>query len=193
MRFLKTKIAHNLAVMKAQEALKTPQSIKITQKKSPLASPSKAMKSPVTKDGKVKKPRKLAVGNNIMKNYCRALLNFNLSGLAEPYLKESEDGQYMSCERFRELLLARKKKMNCIKSLRQLLLPEAVDTEEIKIFKRQFQRVCGVFLKYFCVNWIFHSKVADKMKHLAYRGKILRRVQKPEHFTYLESFVKKEK
>ncbi len=192
MRFLKTKIAHNLAVMKAQEALKTPQPIKISQKKSPLASPSK-VKSPVNMDGKVKKPRKLAVGNNIMKNYCRALLNFNLSQLAEPYLKESEDGKYMTCERFRELLLARKKKMNCIKSLRELLLPEAGDTEEIKFFKRKFQRVCEVFLKYFCVNWIFHSKVADKMKHLAYRGKILRRVQKPEHFTYLESFVKKEK
>ncbi len=69
-------------------------------------------------------------------------------------------------------------------------MKENRDSREMKAFKPMFQYVCEVFLKYFCVNWVFHSKVEDKVKHLKYRGKILRRIQNPELFTYLEEFKK---
>jgi len=137
--------------------------------------------------------RKSAVGNNIMKNYCRALVNFGLSTMAEPYMKGEDDQPTLSDETFRAILNSKKKKVNCIKTLRALLLHDGRDSKEMKIFKPVFQSVCLAFLKFFCANWIFNSKVADKMKHLKYRGKMLRRVQNPQFFTYLEDITKSEK
>jgi len=136
--------------------------------------------------------RKCAFGNNIMKNYCRALVNFGISPMAEPYVKQEEgETTIISPETFRSILNSKKKKVNCIKTLRALLLNDGRDSKEMRAFKPVFQRVCIVFLKFFCANWIFNSKVADKMKHLKYRGKMLRRVQNPQYFTYLEDFSQK--
>jgi len=135
--------------------------------------------------GVLRKKRKLSPGNNIMKNYCRALVNFGLSSLAVPYLSNQEENS-LSYERFFQILTLRKKSTNCIKGLRGLLLKERRDSRETRAFKGMFQGACGVSPKYFCVNWIFNSKVDDKVKHLRYRGRILRRVQNPQYFTYLE-------
>jgi len=156
----------------------------------PLISPSSSMTNTTTKTPSPSK-RRIAYGNNIMKNYCRALVNFALSSMAVPYL-QNYHGATISYEKFHQMLSAKKKTINCIKSLRNYLLQNNADTSEMKAFKIMFQRTSEVFLKYFCVNWIFNSKVEDRMKHLKYRGKMLRRVQSPEHFTYLEDFVKKE-
>jgi len=139
---------------------------------------------------RVKKRKRSSMGNNIMKNYCRAFVNFALSDLAIPYLNKREE-ILISTQRFRHILESKRKKVNCIKSLRSLLLHGKHESKEMEAFKYEFQRLCEVFLKYFCVNWIFHSKVADKIKHLHYRGKMLRRIQNPEFFTYLEEFGKK--
>ncbi len=139
---------------------------------------------------RVKRRKRSSMGNNIMKNYCRAFVNFGLSDLANPYLNKREEIM-ISTQRFRQILEAKKRKVNCIKSLRSLLLHVKHESREMDAFKCEFQRLCEVFLKYFCVNWIFHSKVADKIKHLHYRGKMLRRIQNPEFFTYLEEFGKR--
>jgi len=124
---------------------------------------------------------------NIMKNYSKAMVAFALSDKALPYLANAE----MELNEFREILEARKKDIHCIQSLRGLLLIEKEDSYKTKSFKKAFKKVCLVFLKFFSVNWIFHSKISDKMMHLKYRGKMLRRVQAPEYFTYLEGFSKK--
>ncbi len=62
------------------------------------------------------KVRKSSPGNNIMKNYCRALINFGLSDLVRSYLiNEAEYG--LSCERFQQILHSKKRSVNCINPL----------------------------------------------------------------------------
>ena len=134
---------------------------------------------------------KRSKGNNVMKNYARAMVRFALSELADPYLERMKGKYTMNAEIFKNTLLSFKAKVNCIKHLRDILLVSEKDSEEMKTFKRIFQDLCIIFMKYFSVNWIYHGKMLEKEKYLHYRGKMLRRVQDPVHFTYLESFVEK--
>lgn len=129
-----------------------------------------------------------ATCKNVMKNYSRAFVNFAISDLATPYLTEFLQEEAFNIDAFRKILNEQKEKINCIKNLRELLLVNEDDTSEILAFKAAFKSICEVFIKYFSVNWIYNSKVGDKRAHLSYRFKILRRVQQPEYFTYLESF-----
>jgi hypothetical protein len=126
---------------------------------------------------------------NIMKNYSRALVNFALSGLVEPYLAAELEKTKQTMTTFKRFIAQSKGKINCIKNLREILLVTSEDSKQMAELKRLFKLSCEVFLKYFCVNWVFESKVMDKIIHLKYRGKILRRIQHPELFTYLENFV----
>jgi len=188
MRFLKTKIARALELSELRNDSQPP------------AIESKALEaetqasSPVNADefrpGKSK--NSWASGNNIMKNYCRAFVNFAISPLASAYLPNNPEEDGISSARFKQILHLKRKRTNCIKGLRSLLLQEESDSNEMKAFKRMLQKSCEVFLKFYCVNWIFHSKIGDRRKHLSYQGKMLRRVRDPEHFTYLENFVKRD-
>ena len=202
MRILKLKIARAQEWRKARE-LQLLNSIKVEPlPSSPLPSQSSRQlrlearekirhsyeaSSPSEYSGGSKRSK----GNNVMKNYARAMVNFSLSALADPYLERMKGKYAMNAEKFKVTLLGYKKKVNCIKHLRGILLINKHDTEEMKTFKGIFQELCIVFMKYFSVNWIFHGKMNEKSKYLHYRGKMLRRVQNPEYFTYLESFVEK--
>jgi hypothetical protein len=137
--------------------------------------------------------RGLTSCKNIMKNYSRAMVNFAISDLALPYLADSFVKHGLEKDDFNRVLNSQKASIHCIKSMRALLLVQSHDTKETVAFKTIFQEICEVFLKHFSVNWIFNSKISDKIVHLKYRFKILRRVQNPEQFTYLESFSKKGK
>jgi len=132
-------------------------------------------------------------GNNVMKNYARAMVKFSLSPLADPYLERMKGKYGIIPEYFKMTLLSYKLKVNCIKGLREILLIVDEDSQELKTFKLVFQEMCIIFMKFFSVNWIYSGKMNEKSKYLSYRGKMLRRVQSPEHFTYLESFVEKKK
>ena len=137
------------------------------------------------------KPKR-SLGNNVMKNYGNAMVNFALTKMAEPYLLRSPLVKKMPLHMFRQMLASKRRKTNCIKSFRELLvIDESKDSEEIKISKGLFTEACRAFLKYFWVNWIYNSKLNDKSKYLKYRGRLLRRVENPELFTYLESFSTK--
>ncbi len=137
------------------------------------------------------KPKR-SIGNNVMKNYANAMVAFALSRLAEPYLSKSPLVKKMPIQQFRQMLASKKRKTNCIKSFRELLVvDETQDSEEIKISKGLFQETCRAFLKHFWVNWIYNSRLSDKSKYLKYRGRLLRRVENPELFTYLENFSTK--
>lgn len=127
--------------------------------------------------------------NNIMKNYSRAFIAFAQSPIAVPYLKPLLQRHLLEMEPFQEFVKSRQKFANCIKGLRDtLLLVTVSDSHEIGTIKVVFQQLCVVFLKFFCVNWIFSGKVVDKLAHLSYRLKLLRRVKNPADFICLENF-----
>lgn len=124
---------------------------------------------------------------NVMKNYSRAFVIFALSQMALPYLIPLLQKQKLELSCFKEFVKSQKKAANCIKGLRDnLLLVTNTDIPQVSMMKKIFQEMCVVFLKFFCVNWIFHSKVMDKTAHLSYKQKLLRRVRNPAAFTYLE-------
>jgi len=139
-----------------------------------------------------KRKPKRSLGNNVMKNYAGAMIHFARSRLAEPYISRSPLIQEMPRQTFWQILRSKRKSTTCIKSFRELLLVESSDSQETRNFKCLFQELCQVFLKYFSVNWIYHSRLNDKSKYLKYRMRLLRRVQNPEQFTYLETFVKRD-
>ena len=197
MRFLKLKIARAALYRNDSHPALISQPSKAQPVKAPLP---KQQKSPVMKpqEPKVSSPvdkksaqYKRSKGNNIMKNYCQAMISFSLSPLSDFYLAREPESKILSLERFRQILSAQKTKINCIKSLREALLIEPQDCAEVQSFKRLFQVTCKIFIKFFSVNWIYNGKLTERIKYLEYRGKILRRIEHPEHFTFLKSFVEK--
>lgn len=124
---------------------------------------------------------------NIIKNYSRAMTNFAVSDVARPYLIKIMDSKGVKVEDFLNFIEERKQSVNCIKKLREML-PSDEEGDALEDMKTVFQDICILFLKMFSVNWIFSSKVTDKLAHLNCRFKILRRIKNPQHFTYLRSF-----
>jgi len=128
---------------------------------------------------------------NIVKNYARAMINFALSVSAIPYLNRiiKDENTEINLNEFRMYMQEQKDDITSIRNLRKLLLTEEDDSEQIATFKRVFKAICVIFVKFFSVNWIYSSKIGDKLTHVKYRFKILRRVKNPENFTYLENFI----
>ena len=185
MRFLKNKIQRSLELAERRSQSEKHSQPSETPPPLPQKISSFQEKSPINPCNK----RRIAAGNNVMKNYCRALINFAESPMVIPYIiNEAENG--ISEERFVRILSSKKKNANCIKGLRCLLLEDRRDSKETRAWKKMFQKSCEVFLKFFCVNWIYNSKVNDQLKHLSYRSKLLRRIKDPKHFTHLEDVVK---
>ena len=174
-----------------------------TQTSIQAAIPLSSLSTSVPKLRKRVRNPDLSSSKNIMKNYARALANFAVSNIATPYIRQmitnkSCDGQQakQSVEYqlagFKAFVEKNKQKINCIKNLRGILLADAIkDTAEVMCFKELFQEISVVFMKFFSVNWLFSSKIGDKKAHLKYRMKLMRRVQNPKHFTYLEEFSRK--
>jgi len=191
MRYLKQKIAKACEYQKrlhSSESLgKNPELLPTSEVQTEIKVP----RQPEIQENCVQKSKpKRPMGNNVVKNYANAMIRFALSKVAEPYLSSSPLMRVMSLQAFRQMLAPRTRKTNCIQRLRELLLiDKSKDSKEIKAFKGLFQEACRIFLKYFWVNWIYNSRLEDKSKYLKYRGKLLRRVENPEEFTYLESFV----
>jgi len=125
---------------------------------------------------------------NIVKNYSRAFISFALSASSVSYLNPILLEQNLDLDQFRTYLNNRKGKINCIKNLRSALLIKSRDSEKEAACKRVFRYISEIFLKYYSVNWLYNSKIANKNAHLNCRFKILRRIRKPEYFTYLEGF-----
>jgi len=200
MRYLKNKIAKaiehykHISSLPFQSSLSAPSKVGSLQTSEEPLKKSKAdiVKEVQVEDKKVekalqKKRSKRSFGNNVMKNYSAAMKHFALSHIAVAYLSELPEIEIVSHETFRSILIS-KKKVNCIKTLRKLLLQEEGDSRETREFKTLFQKSCLVFIKFFSINWIFNSKLTERSKYLHYRGKLLRRIQNPQYFTYLEDF-----
>ena len=198
MRYLKQKIAkanehpkpllqtgefhQELSLSTETESLQADEGIQVK-----IEIPCKAF---IEENCKKRKPKR-SIGNNVMKNYCAAMITFALSRMSDPYLRKLSFVKRLSLAMWRQTLRPKRQKVHSIQSFRELLLIEEQDSEVTKEYKILFQEACRVFLKYFSVNWIYNSRLSDKSKYLTYRGKLLRRVQNPESFTYLENFSEK--
>ena len=191
MRFLKNKIKRSAEVKKLhlqqQGSVSCPQGLplKIPAELSLLEhSPKQEPRSPCRSEFS---PRKTPC-ENIIKNYGRAMANFAVSPLAAPFLKTILPKCGSNLTTFQAFIKKKKKSVNCIKKLREMLPSEANRGAPNYAEKLVFQELCVIFMKIFSVNWLFNSKIDNKLAHLSYRFKILRRIKDPDHFTYLKDF-----
>jgi len=130
---------------------------------------------------------------NIIKNYGKALCSFASSSMAIPYLETtiSKRGyKNVNIKEFMAYIKVKKESINSIESIRRLLIVSQEDDTINAAYKSIFQDISIIFLKYFAVNWIYNGKLMHKSAHLKFRFKMLRRIQNPEHFTYLKTSVK---
>jgi len=124
---------------------------------------------------------------NASKNYGRAICNFILSAEAkDTYNKDVFSKFNVDPGEFLNYILEKKEGLNGIKEFRALLLITPNDDEKLISFKKAFQQLSVIFIKYFSVNWIFSGKLSHKMEYLRCRYKMLRRVQNPQYFTYFK-------
>lgn len=126
---------------------------------------------------------------NIIKNYGRALQNFAVSNMVLVYLTPLLQRERVSLKDFRRFFYSKKKQVRSIAGLRNLLLVLEEDDAQTAAFKKIFQEISIIFIKYFSVNWIFSGKLLNKIAHLKCRFKMLRRIKNPENFTYLKGFL----
>lgn len=146
----------------------------------------KSKKKASSKTSSVRSRKNPESPQNIIKNYARAFTNFALSPMSLNYSKIALIEHGITLKEFQSFMYQHRTKINCIKGLREVLLTKLSDSKKMLGSKKVFGYLCGMFLKYFAVNWLYSSKIEDKLIHLSYRFKILRRVRSPEHFTYLE-------
>jgi len=190
MRFLKNKIARarGLSVL-------SPSSLEVSLENPKIptdpikSSPTRMSSTP--KSEEIKSPpnfKKQLSGDNIIKNYGRAMTNFAISTPARSYLAVILPRLNVSLQAFYDYIKQRKSSANCIKQLRAMLPIGDEQSEEELNLKKVFQEICIIFLKFFCVNWLYSSKISEKVAHLKYRFKIMRRVKNPQYFTYLKDF-----
>jgi len=199
MRFLKNKIR------KAKEALERSSSSSAI--KAPL--PLKFMTGPVISTSttsshiilapqvipkrkrglKVEEKKEKSVGckstKNIVINYGKAIAGFASSETALPYLTKIVEKEGVTLEGFLSFAAHAKESIGGIASFRSFLVENEGDDKGISGYKRSFQKIAIVFIKYFSVNWIFHGRVSHKIEYLKYRFRMLRRVENPQHFTYI--------
>lgn len=195
MRILKAKIAYKQQINQANLLQGSPKEeekvLETTQPQSIPSPPQRQLRNRIIRSSPSEALTQKGATSckNIMKNYSRIFTTFALMSLARPYLLPRLQEHQINMEDFKEFVESRKRPANCIKGLRQqFLLVLEDDSDEVAMMKTVFKEICVVFLKFYCVNWIFHGKVMDKTAHLSYRLKILRRIQNPACFTYLEDF-----
>ena len=123
---------------------------------------------------------------NIAKNFGKAICNFSISAISLPYLTPILEKEHIEYSAYKIFIKRSKQNIDGLFSFRSVLLVEENDTEQIKAAKRVFKAIGEIFVKYFSVNWIYHGKVLHKKAHLTFRFKMLRRIQNPELFTYLQ-------
>ncbi len=168
MRFLKNKIAQAKAFRTLQ---------KEAQKKQDLVT-EKPKKGSSREDYKATK--------NIAQNYGRAICNFALSNIAEPYISPILQDLNLTSKQFRDYMRKTKTFIDGLNHFRQAMLVSQTDSPLSKALKQAFKLIGEIFIKYFSVNWIFSGRMEYKKAYLKYRFRILRRIRNPELFTYIK-------
>ena len=134
-----------------------------------------------------KTPEKIRCTKNIVKNYGRAIAKFACSEISLPYLIPILNEKGVSYKEAVTFFTKAKNNIQGIDTFRALVLVSEDDDSTEATCKEIFQRIGEIFIKYFSVNWIFHSKILHRMTYLKYRFKMLRRLKNPKLFTYLKS------
>jgi len=206
MRFLKNKVRSKMALMPPQHEsseeedcveskvkIEEPEKPKVVQPakikesfKDPLSNYLSSRSSVFTLNSETQEAVSNSNTKNIVKNYGKAMCSFAASNLSLPYLQLIAKSENIKLDRFKEYFRCKKELVGSIESFRNLYIEDSTDSEEIKAFKRIFQKISVIFIKDFSVNWIFNGKLTQKQAHLKYRYKMLRRIQNPELFTYLK-------
>jgi len=146
---------------------------------------------PILKKPTTSRPKPLPGIKNVVKNYGKAMCSFAYSDIAEPYLAPMLQKEQITRAGFVEWIQNNKERVDGIERLRWLLLVSPQDEELIGSYKRVFQKISEIFLKYFCVNWIYGGKLTHRETHLSLMFKMQRRIKNPELFTYLHSIRKR--
>ena len=177
-----TKKIKKTAVKDIKEVNESLSNSKLDEKKSKISS------STHDKVKNQKKSTKVQIDgcNNIVKNYGKAMAGFAISEAAIPYLQSFLNLHEVKYERFADFVYSHKENIDCIGSLRNVLLINGEDSQETAVYKNIFKGICLVFLKYFAVNWIYNGKMTRKREHLNCRFHLMRRVSNPSQFTYLK-------
>lgn len=185
MRFLKQKVAATQARLARleksnKETIEKPVKIEVVPKPVPL-------KKSITKKPKAKaNSRKMSlVTKNIIKNYGRAIANFASSDLSLPYIESYCKKHPLDVEKFIDYCLIVRDQIQSIETFKDAFISYTCDTPEVMEYKKLFQELAVVFMKYFSVNWIFQGKMLYKEDYLKFRGALIRRIQDPDSFIYL--------
>jgi hypothetical protein len=116
---------------------------------------------------------------NLCKNYTRAICTFILADAAIIYLELLVQELNISISEFRAYIKEKKDEVKGVNELRSLLIIQAKDSPKSCSYKKSFQRLAEIFVKYFSVNWIFSSKLEYRMDYLKARHRLLRRIKDP--------------
>jgi len=178
--------ADNIKIEPAEEDLHS--NIKVTQVQTNVPIYQQKHSSAKTiKPSNLSQAKKSAnSAKNIVKNFARAMVNFAISRMAIPYIELKLVEFKLDLKAFQKYLIERRENMDGISSLRSLLLVTDDDDGQTASIKLLFQYTSEIFVKFFSVNWIFNSKLGDKLVHVKSRFKILRRIRNPEYFTYFK-------
>jgi hypothetical protein len=207
MRFLKKKVFGTQSVKVQSPVTKYSVTSSDTEESSnfqPLHNPLKSKKT-ISKANKIQfpvrskapkgetlTPVKSLCTKNIVKNYGKAICNFSYSQPGKEYLMKILKTHDISItiDEFFSFLSKKKDFIDSIQSFKELLLPNPNDTRAEADYKKLYQLIGEVFIKFFSVNWIFSSRLTYKDAHLKFRNKMLRRLKNPELFTYIKGFSK---
>jgi len=113
-------------------------------------------------------------------NYVKAIVSFANSHIAIPYLKTLLQSENVRFTDFTNFMNPEKVQINGICAFEALITIGKTDDAITAACKRMLKALSVVFIKYFSVNWIIHSKLTNKLAYLKHRFKILRRIQNPE-------------
>lgn len=150
------------------------------QQKNRKVQRKKIQKSPEERGQSARKDK------NTAKNFGKAMASFSLSSVGAPYLKKCLEKYQLSLKEFKNFIHNKKESINGVSTLQPLLYAEAYPRDSNEYKQRAvFQEVGEIFMRDFAVNWIFQSKSNSKDALLAYRFKMLRRIQNPSKFNYL--------
>ena len=201
MRFLKNKIAQAQALRAPNNNIEPKSKQNFQGHKSDLTviPQTPIIKKETTKSKKVAAatspltPEASRETKNIVKNYGKAICKFIASRVAWDYLDPLLLQEQIQFKDFMAFVNNSKKSIDGLYHFRSILLESEDDDRNIAAYKRVFKAMGEVFIKYFSVNWVFHSKIQYREAHLKFRYKMLRRIKSPELFTYLKSSKDKKK
>jgi hypothetical protein len=117
---------------------------------------------------------------NIPKNYGKQIIKFIKKDHTLTERALSSLGSLYSYDQLTNELKKKKKSINKISDLQKLWQGEK--------FSREFRVLTGVFLRKYCLPWVFNSRIKNIKYPIKYRYRIIEGVEKPEEFIYLKNF-----